>query len=58
MRERKLLLLIFTGVIFMAGWLMGQQSANNEKTIIHAVAWTAVEGAPQDAMEDFKKSTL
>ncbi len=57
MRERKIWLLIFAGLIFMAGWLMGQQSAKNEKTIIHAVAWTAVEGAPHDAMEDFKKST-
>ncbi len=60
MRHRfdgKILWWMFAGLIFMAGWLMGQQSARNEKTIIHAVAWTAVKGAPQDAMEDFKKST-
>ncbi len=60
MRHRfdgKILLWMFAGLVFLAGWLMGQQSARNEKTIIHAVAWTAVKGAPQDAMEDFKKST-
>jgi hypothetical protein len=57
MRERRIFLLMFAGLIFMAGWIMGQQSAENEKTIIHAVAWTAVEGAPQEAMEDFKQST-
>lgn len=60
MRNRfdgKILWLTFAGLIFMAGWLMGQQSAGNERTLIHAVAWTAVEGAPQDAKEDFKKST-
>ncbi len=53
MGNRKILVWMFAGLIFMAGWLMGQQSARNEKTIIHAVAWTAVEGAPQEAMEDF-----
>ncbi len=57
MRDRKILVWMFAGLIFMAGWLMGQQSSRNEQTIIHAVAWTAVDGASQEAMEDFKKST-
>jgi antibiotic biosynthesis monooxygenase (ABM) superfamily enzyme len=50
---------ILTGacLIFVAGWLMGQQSAHNEETIIHAVAWTAKEDASDADLAQFNQST-
>lgn len=45
------------GLIFVAGWLMGQQSSRNQKSIIHAVAWTAKEDASDAALAQFKQST-
>jgi len=45
------------GLIFVAGWLMGQQSSRNQKSIIHAVAWTAKEDTSDAALAQFKQST-
>ncbi len=54
----RLVLLVLLGItIFVAGWLTGQQRATAEKTTVHAVAWTAAEGATEQGLADFKRAT-
>lgn len=53
----KTVLLTSACLIFVAGWLMGQQSARNEQTIVHAVAWTAKADASDAALADFNQAT-
>ena len=53
----KIVLLTGACVIFVAGWLLGQQSARNQKTIIHSVAWTAKADASDAALAEFNQST-
>ncbi len=53
----KIVLLTGVCLVFVAGWLMGQQAARNEKTIIHAVAWTAKAGTSDATLAAFEEST-
>ena len=56
-KGRQILLVLVGSVIFVAGWLIGQQRAITEKTTVHAVAWTAAEGATEEGLADFKRAT-
>ena len=51
--------MLLTGacLIFVAGWLMGQQSARNERTIMHSVAWTAKADASDAVLAGFNQAT-
>lgn len=51
------LLLLAGGMLFVAGWVAGSQSAATQKTVIHAAAWTALEGMTQQQFDDFKKES-
>ena len=44
-------------LLFMAGCLVGQQTATRQKTILHVFAYTPLEGATQKDFDDFKKAT-
>lgn len=56
-KGRHILLVLVGSIIFVAGWLAGQQRATTETTTVHAVAWTAAEGASAQGLADFKKAT-
>ena len=53
MRDRKILVWMFAGLIFMAGWVLGKATDRKEKNIIHSVAWAAVLGGPPGAEGGF-----
>lgn len=54
---RKIALLLAGGMLFGGGWLLGQQTATTQKTLLHVFAYTPVEGATQKDFDDFKKAT-
>lgn len=56
-KGRQVLFVLVGSMIFVAGWLTGQQRATTEKTTVHAVAWTAAEGATEQGLADFKRAT-
>ena len=53
----KLSFLFMLGLVFLAGWIVGQNRATTEKTTIHAVAWTAAKEATEQGFEDLNKAT-
>lgn len=56
-KGRQVLFVLVASMIFVAGWLAGQQRATTEKTTIHAVAWTIAEDATEQGLADFKRAT-
>ena len=60
MRERlarKALYCLGGTLLFLAGWLMGNEKGTTEESVIHAVAWTTLEGATPEDFENFKRAT-
>ncbi len=55
--NRKIVVLAGVCLVFVAGWVMGQQSARNEKTIMHSVAWTAKADASDAVLAQFNQAT-
>jgi hypothetical protein len=53
----KIVFLTGACLLFVAGWLMGQPAARNQKTIIHSVAWTAKADASDAVLAEFNQST-
>lgn len=54
---RKIVLLLAGAILMGAGWLLGQQKSATETTLLHAFAYTPVEGATQQDFDNFKKAT-
>ena len=54
---RKATILAAGMALFAAGWLAGQQGARTEKTVVHAVAWTAGASFTEQGLEDFRRAT-
>ena len=50
-------LLAVVGLVFASGWVAGQQRATTQRTVVHAVAWTAKEDATPEGLEEFKQAT-
>ena len=44
-------------MLFLAGWLVGQDRGTTQKITIHAVAWTPLEDATEQDIENFKEAT-
>ena len=53
----KTILCVVGCMLFLGGWLVGQERASTQKTTIHAAAWTARDGLGQQDFENFKKET-
>ncbi len=51
------LLCVVAGVMFLAGWVAGQEKAATQKTVIHAAAWTANDGLSQQDLDSFRSET-
>ncbi len=51
------LLLVVGCVMFLAGWLAGQEKAATQKTVVHAAAWTALDGLAQQDLDNFRAET-
>ena len=45
------------GVLFLAGCVLGQQTATTQKTLLHVFAYTPLEGSTPQDYENFKKAT-
>ena len=48
---RKTLPLLSGGLLFFAGWLLGNENPMTQKTVIHAAAWTALGGVTQQDLD-------
>jgi len=44
-------------VMFLAGWLAGQEKAATQKTVVHAAAWTARGDMTQQELDKFRAET-
>lgn len=55
--KRKTALMLATGLVFLAGAVLGQKSVTTQKTVVHAVAWTAADDATPEGLEDFRQAT-
>ena len=55
MRGGKVLLLAAGGLLFLAGVLVGEESASTQRTVVHAAAWTALDTMTPQQFDDFKK---
>lgn len=55
--SRWLVLLVIGAIVFTAGWLGGQQTANTQKTLMHVFAYTPLQGATDQDFANFKKAT-
>jgi len=55
--RKQFVLMMVGSTLFVAGWLMGQQTARNENTVVHAVAWTAANNLSPQALQDFESAT-
>lgn len=53
----KIALGVLGGLLFASGWLLGQQTAPMQKTLLHVFAFTPLEGATQQDFDNFKKAT-
>ena len=56
-RYQKPILLLLGAMLFFAGWLAGQARGTTQKTTVHAVAWTLLEGATEQDFENFRVAT-
>ncbi|OFV98716.1 MAG: hypothetical protein A3H94_05425 [Acidobacteria bacterium RIFCSPLOWO2_02_FULL_60_20] len=54
---RNICVVAVSGVVFTSGWLVGQQRAATQRTVVHAVAWTAKNDATPEGLEDFRRAT-
>lgn len=43
--------------MFLAGWLLGNEGVTTQKTVIHAAAWTALDGVTQQDLDNRKKES-
>ena len=57
LRSGKISWCILGCMLFLGGWLAGQEKAATQKTTIHAAAWTARDGLTQQEFESFKNET-
>ena len=55
--DRKIAVLLVGGMLFGAGWLLGQQTAATQKSLLHVFAYTPVEGATQQDFDNFRKAS-
>ena len=53
----KTLCLLLVALVFTAGYVVGQERAMTQKTVIHAVAWTPTEGFTPQSLEELKQAT-
>jgi hypothetical protein len=53
----KTLYILAGTILFLAGWLAGQQRKTLEKSVIHSVAWTTLDTATPQDFENFKQAT-
>ena len=53
----KIALGLAAGALFLAGCLLGQQTATTQKTLMHVFAYTPLEGSTPQDYENFKKAT-
>jgi len=53
----KTLLCLVGCMLFLAGWLLGQEKTATQKTVIHAAAWTALDTLTPEQFDNFKKET-
>ena len=51
------LLCVVACMLFLAGWLAGQEKSATQKTIVHAAAWTARDGLSQQDLDNFRAET-
>lgn len=54
---RRVALLVTGAILFAAGWLGGQQTANTQKALMHVFAYTPLQGATDQDFANFKKAT-
>ncbi|MBI4460644.1 MAG: Dabb family protein [Acidobacteria bacterium] len=54
---RRVWLVALAGLLFASGWVVGQQRPTTQRTVIHAVAWTAQKDATPEGLEDFRRAT-
>ena len=54
---RKTLGVVLGGVLFLSGWLLGQERAATQKTVIHAAAWTALDTMTPQQFDNFRKES-
>ena len=45
------------GLLFSVGWLLGQQTGNTQKALMHVFAYTPVTGATPQDFDNFTKAT-
>jgi hypothetical protein len=55
--DRKIVLFLAGGMLLVTGWLLGQQTATTQPTLMHAFAYTPVETATPQDFENLKKAT-
>jgi len=53
----KIVLGVVASMFFVAGWLLGQQTATTQKTLMHVFAYTPRETATPQDFANFKKAT-
>ncbi len=53
----KTLLCLVGCTLFLAGWLLGKETAATQKTVIHSAAWTALDSMTAEQFDNFKKET-
>ena len=53
----KIVLLAAGAILFGGGWLLGQQSGNTQKALMHVFAYTPVQGATPQDFDNFKKAS-
>lgn len=53
----KILFALAGAVLFLAGCVLGQQTATTQRTLLHVFAFTPLEGATPQDFADFKRAT-
>lgn len=53
----KTLVCVAAGVMFVAGWVAGQEKTATQKTVVHAAAWTALDTMTAQDLESFRAET-
>ncbi len=54
---KKVWLCMAGSMLFLAGWLVGQETATTQKTVIHAASWTALDSLTPKDLDNFRKET-
>ncbi|OFW26242.1 MAG: hypothetical protein A3H27_06115 [Acidobacteria bacterium RIFCSPLOWO2_02_FULL_59_13] len=55
--SKKIAALLAGGMLLGTGWLLGQQTATTQTTLLHVFAYTPVAEATQQDFDNFKKAT-